>query len=74
MRRHSLVPTPHPSAREKGLVTITRFLVCADSAVLNSRKPIRLQVLDLSCVAHGVLDGTSRLSQGWKNMAHGRHS
>ena len=23
---------------------------------------------------HGVLDGTSRISRGWKNMAHGRHS
>ena len=23
---------------------------------------------------YGVLDGTSRLSRGWKNMAHGRHS
>ena len=23
---------------------------------------------------HGVLDGTSRPSRGWKNMAHGRHS
>ena len=22
---------------------------------------------------HGVLDGTLRLSPGWKNMAHGRH-
>ena len=21
-----------------------------------------------------MLDGTSRLSRGWKNMAHGRHS
>ena len=79
----SLVPRPHPSAREKGLVTIARFLVCADSAVLNSCKPIRLQVLDLSCdkhtiactcAAHGVLDDTSQLSQGWKNMAHGRHN
>ena len=29
----SLVPRPHPSAREKGLVTIARFLVCADSAI-----------------------------------------
>ena len=28
--RNSLVPRPHPSAREKGLVTIARFLVCAD--------------------------------------------
>ena len=25
----SLVPRPHPSAREKGLVTIAGFLVCA---------------------------------------------
>ena len=47
--RLSLVPRPHPSAREKGLVTIARFLLCAESAVLNSRKPIRLHVLDLSC-------------------------
>ena len=23
---------------------------------------------------HGVLDGTSRLSRGWKNITHGRHS
>ena len=50
----SLVPRPHPSAREKGLVTIARFLVCTESAVLNSRKPIRLQVLDLSCDKHAI--------------------
>ena len=27
-RLGSLVPRPHPSAREKGLVTIAGFLVC----------------------------------------------
>ena len=52
---YSFVPRPHPSAREKGLVTIARFLVCAESAVLNSRKPIRLQVLDLSCDKHAIV-------------------
>ena len=39
----SLVSCPdHTPAREKGLVTIARFLGCAESAVLFSRKPIRL--------------------------------
>ena len=50
----SLVHRSHPSAREKGLVTIAQFLVCVDSAVLNSRKPIRLQVCDLSCDKHAI--------------------
>ena len=30
-----LVPRPHPSAREKGLVTIARFLVCAELSSLD---------------------------------------
>ena len=33
----------------KGLVTIARFLVCAESAVLFSRQPIRLLGLKISC-------------------------
>ena len=32
----------HTPTREKGLVTIARFLGCAESGVLFSRKPIRL--------------------------------
>ena len=44
-----LVSSPDPTLCEgKGLVTIAGFLVCADSAVLISRKPIRLQVLNMS--------------------------
>ena len=37
----SLVPRPHPSAREKGLVTIARFLYVLSSTVLILRKPMR---------------------------------
>ena len=48
-------PDPTPSAREKGLVTIARFLVCADSAVLISRKPIRTQVSNMSCDKHACM-------------------
>ena len=54
-----LVSCPDPAlqgAREgfgnetrKGLVTIARFLVCAESAVLFSRQPIRLLGLKISC-------------------------
>ena len=33
-------------------MTIAGLLVCADSAVLISRKPIRTQVLNMSCDKH----------------------
>ena len=45
----SLVPRPRPPGEGKGLVTIARFLVCAESAVLFSRQPIRLLGLKISC-------------------------
>ena len=45
----SLVPRPRPPGEGKGLVTIARFLVCAESAVLFSRQPIRLLDLKISC-------------------------
>ena len=45
----SLVPRPRPTGEGKGLVTIARFLVCAESAVLFSRQPIRLLGLKISC-------------------------
>ena len=37
-------PQTPPSHEKRGLVTIKRFLGCADSAFLFLRKPIRLQV------------------------------
>ena len=37
----SLIPGNHPSAREKGLVTIARFLVCAELSSLVLCKPMR---------------------------------
>ena len=43
MHNHSLVPRPRPHKEEKGLVTIERYLGCAESAVLLLGKPIRLQ-------------------------------
>ena len=45
----SLVPRPCPPGEGKGLVTIACFLVCAKSAVLFSRQPIRLLGLKISC-------------------------
>ena len=48
-RTASLVPRPRPPGEGKGLVTIARFLVCAESAVLFSRQPIRLLGLKISC-------------------------
>ena len=45
----SLVPRPRLPGEGKGLVTIARFLVCAESAVLFSRQPIRLLGLKISC-------------------------
>ena len=45
----SLVPRPCPPGEGKGLVTIARFLVCAESAILFSRQPIRLLGLKISC-------------------------
>ena len=48
-RAISLVPRPRPPGEGKGLVTIARFLVCAESAVLFSRQPIRLLGLKISC-------------------------
>ena len=45
----SLVPRPRPPGEGKGLVTIARFLVCAEPAVLFSRQPIRLLGLKISC-------------------------
>ena len=76
-------------AREKGLVTIARFLICADSAVLISRKPIRMQVLNLSCDKYACMRDRARArnrarveSGGFsidrtvkhENMAHDRHT
>ena len=40
----SHLQTP-PSEEEKGLVTVERFLGCAESAVLDLGKPIKLQYL-----------------------------
>ena len=45
----SLVPRPRPPREGKGVVTIAHFLVCAKSAVLFSRQPIRLLCLKISC-------------------------
>ena len=40
-------PDPALTRREKGLVTIERYLGCAESAVLLLGKPIRLQFSDI---------------------------
>ena len=42
------MPRPRPRGG-KGLVTIERFLGCAESAVLYLGKPIKLQHLDCTC-------------------------
>ena len=45
-------PEPALTRREKGLVTIERYLGCAESAVLLLGKPIRLQFSDISRVIY----------------------
>ena len=37
----SLMPRSHPTHREKGLVTIERFVGCAESAVSFLDKPMK---------------------------------
>ena len=48
-----LVSYPDPTlSRGKGLVTFERFLGCASSAVLFSRKPIKLPFFDFCILLH----------------------
>ena len=51
--RSSLVPRPHPKNRERGLVSLANFPVCAESAYYATHPNNHIYVIDLVRLSRG---------------------
>ena len=49
----SLVPRPHPKNRERGLVSLANFPVCAESAYYTTHPNNHIYVIDLVRLSRG---------------------